>query len=294
MGTCFAIIAPDEIGAHEFLGSFRKILRPGAHLLQPLSQVRRVKTRVVENKVITETKTKDNVFVQIHISVQQEVYCGEQAQAAFYRLTNPAQQIDSFVADVVRSHAPKQTLDELFLAKDEIAQETKERLSTLMQEYGYNIHQVLVTDISPNTEVKKAMNEVFAQTRLRAAKEQTAEADYTIVVKAAEAEAKSKELQGKGMAASRSAIIAGLKEAVSGHGKEELSASQVTEIMIMTQYLDTLEKLAQGPATTVFVPHSVGGMSDVTQQIRNGVMQGMLTECDRAAMKTATSIDSCL
>jgi len=281
MGQCFAVIAPDEIGAYELLGSFKRILRPGAHVLNPLSTVRRVSTRVVENKVITETKTKDNVFVRIHIVVQQEVYQDEQAQAAFYRLTNPSQQIDSFVADVVRSHAPKQTLDQLFEAKDEIAQETKKRLSTLMREYGYNIHQVLVTDITPNEDVKKAMNQVFAQTRYRAAAEQKAEADYFIAVKAAESEAKSKELQGQGMAASRSAIIAGLKDAVSGHGKEQLSVNQVTEIMIMTQYLDTLEKLAQGSATTVFVPHSVGGLSEITQQIRNGVMQGSLPAAER-------------
>mmetsp|Transcript_97573 Transcript_97573/g.271457 ORF Transcript_97573/g.271457 Transcript_97573/m.271457 type:complete len:281 (-) Transcript_97573:59-901(-) len=277
MGSCFAVISPDQLGAYEVLGSFQSILPPGLHMVAPWSTVRKISTRLVENKVITETKTKDNVFVQIHISVQQEVH-REKAQAAFYRLSDPRQQIESFVSDVVRSHAPKQTLDELFESKEELAKETKERLSSQMEDYGYSIHQVLVTDIAPDDDVKAAMNQKFAQERLRAATEQKAEADYAVLVKAAEAEAKSKELQGQGIAASRTAVIKGLQEAVATDGKADvLSVKEVTEIMLVTQYLDTLEKLAQGTATTVFVPHSAGGLTEVAQQIRNGMMQASMS-----------------
>jgi regulator of protease activity HflC (stomatin/prohibitin superfamily) len=268
MGTCFTIIAPDEYGAYEALGKFERILDPGMHFIVPWGRVRKLSSRLAENKVTTETKTKDNVFVNIHIAVQQEVHY-EGAQSAFYRLSDPWAQIDAVVADAVRSQAPLMTLDALFEAKESIALQIKERLTQQMECYGYVIRQVLVTDIEPNDAVKAAMNQKFEQERLRAAAEQKAEADYSVAVRAAEAEAKSKELQGKGVANSRLAIVEGLKEAVGG---QNMSPKEVTEVMLLTQYLDTLEKLSHGKATTVFMPHSVGGLSEVSAQIKKGVV----------------------
>jgi regulator of protease activity HflC (stomatin/prohibitin superfamily) len=268
MGACFAIVAPDQIGAYEVLGKFQNVMRPGIHFTLPWGQVRKLSTRLQSNTCITETKTKDNVFVKIHVVVQQEVSQEANAKEAFYRLTNPAQQIDSFIGDVVRSFAPSETLDELFQEKDKLASECKMRLVEKMKEYGYIIHQVLVVDIAPDAGVKNAMNQRFAQEKLRAAAEAKAEADYAISVKAAEAEAMSKELQGRGIAAQRLEIVQGLKKAV---GNAQMDHKQVTEIMLMTQYLDTLEKLANGPATTVFVPQAVGleGMT------RDGMVQSL-------------------
>lgn len=273
MGGCMAIVEPDQLAALEWMGNFRRILRPGFHVLLPFSNVRKISTRVIENKCVTETKTKDNVFVQIHIAVQQEVH-QENAYEAIYKLSNPASQIDSFVADVVRSHAPNETLDQLFVEKDKIAMDVKARLTEAMSAYGYKILQVLVTDISPDSAVKTAMNQINANKRLRMAAEEKAEGDKIVLVKAAEAEAESKFLQGQGIARSRAAIVQGLKEAVCRPGhSEELTAKDVTELLLVTQYLDTLEKMSQGPATTVFMPHSVGGIAQIADEIRKGTMQ---------------------
>jgi regulator of protease activity HflC (stomatin/prohibitin superfamily) len=270
MGQCFAIVNPDQLGALESLGTFKRILPPGFHFISPWSNVRKVSTRVQENRCMTETKTKDNVFVQIHIAVQQEVH-KDNCQAAIYKLNNPSSQIDSFVSDVVRSHVPGDTLDELFLAKDSIAKEVKDRLTEKMTAYGYIIHQVLVVDIAPDTQVKNAMNQINANRRLRQAAEEKAEADKIVMVKAAEAEAESKFLQGQGVARSRAAIVQGLREAVAGNDPKALQAKDITELLLMTQYLDTLEKLSQGKSTTIFMPHSIGGLAEVAEQVRKGV-----------------------
>lgn len=267
--TLTTVINPDEMGALEWMGNFKKVLTPGIHFLLPGSSVRRISTRVSENRVKTETKTKDNVFVDITISVQVEVH-QDKVYEAIYKLGDPHSQIQSWVQDVVRSHAPKTTLDELFETKEEIASEVKERLTQQMAEYGYSIPQVLVTDINPDHSVKKSMNQINANRRKRMAASEQAEAVKVITVKQAEAEAESKFLQAKGMANCRSAIVEGLKTAVCGEGHEdELSAEQVTELLLMTQYFDTLHAMSTNPSCTIFLPHNSS-----MDELKASMMQG--------------------
>jgi len=218
----------------------------------------------------TETKTKDNVFVKVNVAVQVEVVA-EKAYEAIYRLTNPSGQIDSYVSDVVRGQVPAMKLDHLFESKDEIAQAVKERLAKSMGEYGYLIHQVLVTDLRPDEKVRSAMNEIDANRRLRVAAGEKAEADKVLKIKAAEADAESKFLQGQGVARQRTAIVEGLKHAVGGDAP--MDQKTVQELLLITQYFDTLERLAQGQNTTVFMPHTVGNLASIADDIRNGTMQ---------------------
>jgi len=225
----------------------------------------------------TETKTKDNVFVRVVVAVQVEVV-PEKAYEAIYRLTNPATQIDSYVSDVVRGQVPTMKLDDLFESKDEIAAAVKERLSKSMGEYGYLIHQALVTDLRPDDKVRHAMNEIDANRRLRMAATEKAEAEKVLKVKAAEADAESKFLQGQGVARQRTAIVEGLKHAVGGDQGQEMNPKTVQELLLITQYFDTLERLAQGNATTVFMPHTVGNLANIADDIRNGTMQANATK----------------
>merc|ERR1712166_1713241 len=173
---------------------------------------------------------------------------------------------------VVRGKVPTLKLDALFESKDDVAQAVKERLSKSMGEYGFLIHQVLITDLRPDDKVRNAMNEIDASRRLRVAAGEKAEADKVLKVKAAEADAESKFLQGQGVARQRTAIVEGLKHAVGGSGGE-MDSKTVQELLLITQYFDTLEKLANGNATTVFMPHSVGNLAGIADDIRNGTMQ---------------------
>lgn len=220
--------------------------------------------------MMTETKTNDNVFVKVCVAVQVEPI-PKKAYEAIYRLSDPKAQIDSYVSDVVRGQVPTLKLDALFESKDEIAQAVKERLSKSMGEYGYLIKQVLVTDLRPDDKVRQAMNEIDASRRLRMAATEKAEADKVLKIKAAEAEAESKFLQGQGTARQRTAIVEGLKHAVGGNQK--LGQKNVQELLLITQYFDTLERLANGNATTVFMPHTVGNLANIADDIRTGTMQ---------------------
>jgi len=210
------------------------------------------------------------VFVFIDVAVQMEIIA-KKAKEAIYKLNNPSRQIESYVSNVIRAKVPKLKLDEVFIAKDEIAQAVKNELVHNMEEFGFCIHSVLVTDIDPDAKVKIAMNEINAAKRLRQAATDKAEAQKIMQVKAAEADAESKFLQGQGIARQRAAIVDGLKESF-GVSDKEMDADKVRELLLITQYFDTLEKMSQGPSNTIFMPHTVGGMNEIADQIQKGIL----------------------
>jgi len=256
MGQCCVCVKQDEYVAVEQLGAFKKMLPPGFHCLgidvfNVCMQVRRISSRVVEYKLITETKTEDNVFVKLRVAVQVEVV-QDKAYESIYKLSNVEQQIQSFVSDVVRGQVPKMKLDDLFESRDKIVDTVKERLVKQMAEYGYIIHQVLIVGVYPDGKVKQAMNDINASQRMRMAAQDQAEAAKILQVKAAEADAESKLLIGQGIALQRNAISNGMRDSLGGEAG--LSSDRVQELLLMTQYFDCLEKLSAGGARTVFMP----------------------------------------
>jgi len=207
------------------------------------------------------------------VAVQQSVI-HDAAESALYKLSNVEAQIDSYVSDVVRSQLPRMTLDEAFEKKDDISKACQDQLCTNMKDYGFQIHKALVTELQPDAEVAQSMNEINKQKRLRDAALMAAEAEKIKVVKQAEAAADAQHLQGQGIARQRAAIIEGLKDSITHGTGETLSSEKVSELLLITQYFETLRDIgAQSKAQTVFVPAGVGGVSDIASQIRNGVLQ---------------------
>merc|ERR1712019_2353 len=221
------------------------------------------------------TKTKDNVFVNVVVAVQQSVI-PDLAESAMYKLSNVHAQIDSYVSDVVRSQVPKLTLDEAFEKKDEISDACQDQLHKNMAAYGFEIHKALVTELQPDAEVAQSMNEINRQKRLRDAALMAAEAEKIKIVKQAEAAADAQHLQGQGIARQRAAIIEGLKNSITHGTGEVLSSEKVSELLLVTQYFETLRDIgAQSKAQTVFIPSGPGGVKDIASQIRDGVLQAV-------------------
>ncbi len=260
------------------LGKFNRIAQPGLSLKWPLIEniAGRVNLRIKQLDVKVETKTQDNVFVLVIVSVQYFVD-PNRVYEAFYKLVQPEAQITAFVFDVVRARVPLLTLDDLFEKKDSIAIAVKEELSHVMHDFGYDILKALITDIEPDTHVKKAMNEINTAQRMRLAAVEKGEADKILRVKAAEAEAESNALHGKGIADQRRAIVEGLSESVSEFQAHVPGSSphDVMQIVLMTQYFDMLKELSAHSATnTILVPHSPAHLNDLTEQIRNAFITG--------------------
>jgi regulator of protease activity HflC (stomatin/prohibitin superfamily) len=257
----------------ERFGKFTRVAGAGLNFKIPLIDrvAGRMSLRVQQLDVRVETKTKDNVFVFVIVSVQYFVI-PEKVVDAFYRLQNAEAQITSYVYDTVRARVPSIILDQVFEMKDDIAQAVKAELEQIMDDFGYGIVKTLVTDIDPDAKVKASMNEINAAQRLRVAAVEQAEADKIRVVKAAEAEAESKALQGRGIADQRTAIVNGLKESVTvfKNDVEGTSAHDVMNLVLMTQYFDTLKEVGMsGNSNTIMIPHSPGGMQDISDQIRD-------------------------
>jgi len=265
---CFACIRTQEVGIVEDLGEYKKLLDPGLHcILWPLqSVVARLSLRIQQLDVFCGTKTKDNVFVNVAVSVQYRVLVNS-AYDAYYRLTDPRGQIQSYIFDVVRSQVPRLELDDAFASKADIATAVSSQLKANMLSYGYEIKETLVTDIEPDRKVKASMNEINASRRLKEAAAHKAEADKVKQVKNAEAEAEARYLSGLGVARQRKAIVAGLQESVGAFSSEVEGATpkDVMDILLLSQYFDTLSAvgansliLEHDPATVATLRHSVG------------------------------------
>jgi len=251
----------------EDLGQFKKLLEPGLHFIPfPLSQVSgTLSLRIQQLDVTCETKTKDNVFVRVEVAVQFRVIT-ENAYDAFYRLSDPRGQIQSYVFDVIRSTVPRMELDEAFASKKEIASATMEQLETVMKDYGYEIMNTLVTDLSPDARVKASMNEINASKRLKEASSHKAEADKVQQVKAAEADAEAKYLSGLGVARQRKAIVTGLQSSIAEFSNEVdgVTSKDVMDILLLTQYFDTLKDVG---ANNLLLEHEPGSVAMLQNQV---------------------------
>ncbi|MCK4341959.1 MAG: SPFH domain-containing protein [Phycisphaerae bacterium] len=260
----------------ERFGKFVWIADPGLHFKFPFieSIAGRVTHRVRELPVSVESKTKDDVFVDLDIAVQFYVKEeDESVKASFYKLMNPQQQIQSYVFDTVRALVPDMSVDHVFSEKDKIAQAVKERLQDTMDQFGYTILQSLVNDIQPAAKVKEAMNEVNASARLKEAAKNEAEAQKIRVIAAAEAEARAKELQGVGIARQRLAIANGLKESVAACSEAGISSEEATKMVLLTQHYDTVTAVgSNSKATIMMVPYSPTGMTQVAEQITSALL----------------------
>lgn len=261
----------------ERFGKFDRIAGPGLHFKLPVESVAaRVSLRVQQLTVNVETKTADDVFVRVAVAVQYFVM-PDKVKEAFYLLQNPAIQIESYVYDEVRATVPRMPLDEVFQNKDKIAVAVSDGLSEVMSQYGYSIVKALVNDIDPDAKVKIAMNEINAAQRMRRAAEEKGEAEKILRVKQAEAEAESKILQGKGIAGQRAAIVNGLRDSVEEfqRGVPGVTASDVMQLVLMTQYFDTLKELGSTSNTnTILVPHTPGAVASFSEQIQNALISG--------------------
>ena len=242
----------------ERFGRFLSIRQSGLHFKIPLIDriSGRISLRILQLDVIVETKTKDDVFVKLKVSVQYKVV-QEKVYDAFYKLDYPQDQITSYVFDVVRAVVPKMKLDDVFEKKNEIANAVKGELNDAMINYGYDIIKALVTDIDPDAEVKAAMNRINAAERKKVAAQYDGDAERILIVEKAKAEAESKRLQGQGIADQRREIARGLEESVDVLNKVGINSQEASALIVVTQHYDTIQSIGGETNTNlILLPNS--------------------------------------
>jgi regulator of protease activity HflC (stomatin/prohibitin superfamily) len=262
----------------ERLGKFHHIADSGFSLIIPFvdGKASTINLRLQQLDVTIETKTRDNVFVNLQVSVQFKVGKGR-VKDAYYSMDNPRNQISSFIFDDVRAEVPRLDLDDVFAKKEDIALAVQQNIHESMKEYGYDIIKALITDIDPDHKVKDAMNRINAAKRDREAALEEGEGLKIKIIKQAEAEAESKRLSGEGVAKQRMEIVRGFKESVQDFKKslDTVTHEEIMQFVLMTQYFDTIKDIgANSKNSSILMPHSPGGMRDFQNQIIQGTFVG--------------------
>jgi len=262
-------VKQQTIALVERFGKFNTTALPGLQFKIPLidNVVGRVNMKIQQLDVMVETKTKDDVFVKLKVSVQYNIL-RDKVFDAFYKLEVPEEQITSYVFDTIRAEVPKMKLDEVFERKDDIAIATRRELEEAMKEYGYGIVKALVTDIDPDGEVKRAMNRINASEREKLAAEYEAEADKIRIIAKAKAEAESKRLQGQGTADQRREIAKGLEDSVDVLNKVGINSQEASALIVITQHYDTLQAMGESTnSNLILLPNSPSAASDMLSQM---------------------------
>ncbi|MFA5574007.1 MAG: SPFH domain-containing protein [Brumimicrobium sp.] len=265
LSQTFFLVKQQTASIIERFGRFESVRHSGLQLKIPLVDriAGRVNLKVQQLDVLVETKTKDDVFVRLKISVQYQVV-RDKVYDAFYKLENSHAQITSYVFDVVRAEVPKMILDDVFERKDDIAIAVKSELNEAMQEYGYDIIKTLVTDIDPDDQVKAAMNRINASEREKVAAEFEGEAERIKIVAKARAEAESKRLQGQGIADQRREIARGLQDSVDVLNGVGINSQEASALIVVTQHYDTLQSIGSDTNTNlILLPNSPQAGSDM-------------------------------
>jgi regulator of protease activity HflC (stomatin/prohibitin superfamily) len=256
--SAFFIVKQQTAAIIERFGRFHSIRHSGLQLKIPLVDriAGKLSLKIQQLDVIVETKTLDDVFVRLKVSVQYKVI-RDKVYEAFYKLDYPHDQITSYVFDVVRAEVPKMKLDDVFVKKDDIAIAVKAELNDAMMEYGYDIIKTLVTDIDPDSQVKEAMNRINAAEREKIAAQYEGDAQRILIVEKAKAEAESKRLQGQGIADQRREIARGLEESVEVLNKVGINSQEASALIVVTQHYDTLQSIGEETnSNLILLPNS--------------------------------------
>lgn len=263
-GTFF-IVKQQSAAVVERFGKFVSIRHSGLQIKIPVidSVAGRLSLRIQQLDVVVETKTKDDVFVKIKVSVQYKVI-KDKVYDAFYKLDYPQDQITSYVFDVVRAEVPKMILDDVFEKKDDIAVAVKGELNDAMQNYGFDIIKTLVTDIDPDAQVKESMNRINASEREKVAAQFEGDAQRILIVERAKAEAESKRLQGQGIADQRREIARGLEDSVKVLNGVDINSQEASALIVVTQHYDTLQSVgSESNSNLILMPNSPQSGSDM-------------------------------
>lgn len=265
IASSFFIVKQQKAVIIERFGRFQNIRHSGLQLKIPLvdRKAGSISLKIQQLDVLIETKTKDDVFVKLKVSVQYMVI-RDRVYEAFYKLDYPHDQITSYVFDVVRAEVPKMKLDDVFMKKDDIAIAVKSELNDAMLDYGYDIIKTLVTDIDPDAQVKEAMNRINASEREKIAAQFEGDAQRILIVEKAKAEAESKRLQGQGIADQRREIARGLEESVEVLNRVGINSQEASALIVVTQHYDTLQSIGEETnSNLILLPNSPQAGSDM-------------------------------
>lgn len=267
----FYVVPQQQADIIERFGKFHSVTFAGIHYRIPFGIDRiaqKTNMRVSQLDVKLETKTLDNVFVQIVASTQFRVN-PKNVATAYYELSDPKQQLRAYLEDALRSAIPNLSLDDTFAKKDDVASDVQKTVGNEMSQFGFDVVKTLITSIDPSHEVKASMDSINAAQREKEATKQRAEAQRIQIETQASAEAEKTRLQGEGQANYRREIANGIVDQIKSLQAVGMNIDAVNTIVMFNQYLDMTRSLAEsGNTKTLVLPASTpNGFTDLYGQM---------------------------
>lgn len=272
VGTGIVIVQQQSVRMVETFGRFSSVRQAGLSfkLPWPIQTVTRpLSLKVHEIAQDVSVKSIDNAFVVVPIRVQFAVAPAE-AFSAFYKLSDPSEQIKSYIVNQVRATASGLTFNELFQSRDVFEADVRQTLEAQMREYGFVISNVLVDDPQPSSELRTAFDRVLASERLKEAAANEGEAEKILRVKQAEAEKAAMELKAQAFANFRTTVAEGNAEALKVFVKDiPIAPETVLRFFAEINQMEAIRDAAASGGRTVVV----AGQPDLER-----ALTGMLAE----------------
>ena len=272
--SCAYVVPQQQAFIIERFGKFHTVNLAGLHFKIPFIDRIAHKTglRVQQLMVKVETKTLDNVFVNVVVSTQFRVDSSNVA-TAYYELGDPAGQLRSYMEDALRSAIPQLSVDDAFARKDDVARDVQETVGAEMARFGFTVVKSLITAIDPSEQVKAAMDSINAAQREKEATRERAEANRIAIEAQAAADAEKTRLQGEGQANYRREIANGIVDQIKSLQNVGMNIEDVNNVVLFNQYLDVMRSLSESTnAKTVVLPASTpGGYQDLFTQMTNAI-----------------------
>lgn len=268
------IVQTQEVAIVEKFGKYNRTLNAGLHFMVPFAEriVAVMNLKVRSENIIVKAKTKDNVFVDMQITMQYRVDENKLVEA-YYKSNNYMNLATSFVQDALRTAVPSLTLDDVFARKDDICRQVFQAVGQGMSDYGYIIIETLITNVTPDEEVVKSMNSINVAQRERAAAQELAEAERVKLVTAAKAKAEALQLEGKGISDQRTQIIEGLSANMNELKAKGISNTEVLNLLLLTQYMNTIEAIGKtNNSKILFLPGGADSVDKLSKQIMTSIM----------------------
>ncbi|MDJ1121428.1 SPFH domain-containing protein [Olsenella sp. YH-ols2217] len=257
-------VSQQSVAIIERFGKFARMEGPGFHVKIPMIETiaKIVDLRIQQDVFTLSAKTRDNVTIKVEVAVQYKVSEEQGATVqdsgvyrSYYSLTNPEEQMQSYIVDALRSTIPQFDLDSVFDEKDAIADDVRKKVSDHMIRYGFEVVGTLIQSIGLPKDVEAAMNDINAAERKKVAAQSLADAERIRTVTEAEAKADAMRQAGRGIAEQRKAIAEGIKDSLATIKEAGVTTAEANELFLYTQWTDMMESFSKsGKSSTVVLP----------------------------------------
>ena len=261
------IVPQSEKHVVERFGRLRAVLGPGINFVVPFLDRIAHKVSVLERQLPTahqDAITTDNVLVKVETSV---FYRITEPEKTVYRIRDVDAAIATTVAGIVRSEIGKMELDHLQSNRAEVAQNIREQVRLLVDDWGIEVTRAEILDVNLDEATRTAMLQQLNAERARRAnvteaegKKRAVELNADAELYAAEQEAKARRILADAEAYATSTIAIAIKE----------NGIEAAQYQVALKQVEALTAVGQGAGKqTIIVPaHALEAFGDAFKMLK--------------------------